>query len=91
MDDEGGLTAPPELIARGFGEQAEPLLEELREEANRVLVDLLADDVTEIKLLQEHLHEALGEDRLRPHAPAPDGAARDRRGLRPYFGGSEAA
>jgi len=60
-DDEGGLTAPPELIARGFGEQAEPLLEELREEANRVLRDLLGDDVTEIKLLQEHLHEALGK------------------------------
>ena len=61
LDDEGGLTAPPELIARGFGEQAEPLLEELREEANRVLASLLADDVTEIKLLQEHLHEALGK------------------------------
>ncbi|HUZ14954.1 MAG TPA: ribonuclease J [Gaiellaceae bacterium] len=61
MGDEGGLTAPPELIARGFGEQAEPLLEELREEADRVLRDLLAGDVTEIKLLQEHLHEALGK------------------------------
>jgi ribonuclease J len=61
LDDDGGLTAPPELIARGFGEQAEPLLEELREEANAVLRDLLADDVTEIKLLQEHLHEALGK------------------------------
>ncbi len=59
--EDGGLTAPPELIARGFGEQAEPLLEELREEANRVLRDLLGDDVTEIKLLQEHLHEALGK------------------------------
>ena len=59
--DEEGLTAPPELIARGFGEQAEPLLEELREEANRVLRDLLEGDVTEIKLLQEHLHEALGK------------------------------
>jgi ribonuclease J len=58
--DGGGLTAPPELIARGFGEQAEPLLDELREEANRVLRELLADDVTEIKLLQEHLHDALG-------------------------------
>jgi len=58
--DGGGLTAPPELIARGFGEQAEPLLEELREEAARVLEELLEDDVTEIKLLQEHLHEALG-------------------------------
>ena len=59
--EDEGLTAPPELIARGFGEQAEPLLEELREEAARVLEELLADDVTEIKLLQEHLHEALGK------------------------------
>jgi ribonuclease J len=58
--DGGGLTAPPELIARGFGEQAEPLLDELREEADRVLRELIADDVTEIKLLQEHLHDALG-------------------------------
>jgi len=60
QQDEGGLTAPPELIARGFGEGAEPLLDELRDEANRVLRELLADDVTEIKLLQEHLHDALG-------------------------------
>jgi ribonuclease J len=58
--DGGDLTAPPELIVRGFGEGAEPLLEELREEANRVLRELIADDVTEIKLLQEHLHDALG-------------------------------
>jgi ribonuclease J len=56
----GGLTAAPELIARGFGEAAEPLLDELRSEAARVLGGLLEDDVTEIKLLQEHLHEALG-------------------------------
>jgi ribonuclease J len=55
----GGLTAPPELIARGFGEGAEPLLDELREEAARVLEEMLRDDVSEIKLLQEHLHEAL--------------------------------
>ncbi len=58
--DGGGLTAPPELIVRGFGEGAEPLLDELREEADRVLRELLRDDVTEIKLLQEHLHDALG-------------------------------
>jgi len=56
----GGMTAPPELIARGFGEAADLLLDELREEARRVLEDLLADDVDEIKLLQEHLHDALG-------------------------------
>jgi ribonuclease J len=56
----GGLTAPPELIARGFGDGAEPLLDELRAEAGRVIGELLRDDVTEIKLLQEHLHDALG-------------------------------
>jgi ribonuclease J len=56
----GGLTSAPELIARGFGDGAEPLLEELREEAQRVLEELLADDVTEMKLLQEHVHDALG-------------------------------
>jgi ribonuclease J len=56
----GGLTAAPELIARGFGDGAEPLLDELRAEAARVLGDLMHDDVTEIKLLQEHLHDALG-------------------------------
>jgi ribonuclease J len=54
------LTAPPELIARGFGDGAEPLLDELRAEAGRVIGDLLRDDVTEIKLLLEHLHDALG-------------------------------
>jgi len=57
----GGLTAAPELIARGFGEGAEPLLDELRAEADRVLRSLLADDITEMKLLQEHVHEALGK------------------------------
>jgi len=55
------LTAPPELIVRGFGEGAEPLLDELREEAGRVLDGLLEDDVTEMKLLQEHVHDALGK------------------------------
>jgi ribonuclease J len=69
----GGMTAAPELIARGFGEGAEPLLDELREEARQVLEDLLADDVDEIKLLQEHLHDALG------------GVVYDRTGRRPMI------
>ena len=55
-----GLTAAPELIARGFGDGADALLDELRAEAGRVLTQLLKDDISEIKLLQEHLHEALG-------------------------------
>jgi ribonuclease J len=59
-DGQGSLTAAPELIARGFGDGADALLEELREEAERVLNELLADDISEIKLLQEHVHDALG-------------------------------
>ncbi len=57
----GDASAPrPELIARGFPEN-EPVLEEAREEAGRVLRELLANDTVEIKLMQEHLHDALGQ------------------------------
>jgi ribonuclease J len=56
----GRSAAPPELIARGFAEPG-PLLDEMRDEAARVLDELLEDDVTEIKLLQEHLHDGLGQ------------------------------
>ena len=69
----GGMTAPPELIARGFGEGAEGLLDELREEARDVLEELLRGDVDEVKLLQEHLHDALG------------GVVYDRTGRRPMI------
>ena len=51
---------PPELIARGFAEP-EPLLDEMRDEAAQILRDLLEDDVSEIKLLQEHLHDGVGQ------------------------------
>lgn len=50
----------PELIARGFA-GGEPLLEELREEAGRILTECLADGIDEIKLLQEHLHDGVGQ------------------------------
>jgi ribonuclease J len=53
-------SAPPELIARGFGDSG-ALLDELRGEAARVLEDCLAGGVTEIKLLQEHLHDGIGQ------------------------------
>jgi ribonuclease J len=57
----GDASAPsPELIARGFPE-SEPILAETREEAARVLRELLDDDVVEMKLLQEHLHDAVGQ------------------------------
>jgi ribonuclease J len=56
----GALNAAPELIARGFAESG-PLLDEMRVEAGRVLDELLAEDITEIKLLQEHLHDGVGQ------------------------------
>src|SRR5215204_4716438 len=57
----GSIAGQPELIARGFAEPGEPLLEEMREEAQRVLDGLMKDNVNEIKLLQEHLHDGLGQ------------------------------
>jgi ribonuclease J len=64
---DGGEIAPPELIARGLAEDDE-LLEELRDEAERVVNKLSEGGITEIKLLQEHLHDAIGQviyDRIR--------------------------
>ena len=52
---------PPELIARGFGEDEE-LLDELRDEADRDRPrSSPRNGVTEIKLLQEHIHDAIGQ------------------------------
>ena len=56
----GARSPPPELIARGFAEP-EPLLEEMREEAETRPRECLADDIIEIKLLQEHLHDGVGQ------------------------------
>jgi ribonuclease J len=57
---DGGDIAPPELIARGFGDNEE-LLDELRDEADRVAEELAEDGIDEIKLLQEHMHDAIAK------------------------------
>ena len=57
----GSVAGRAELIARGLAEPGEPLLEEMRTEAERVLDELVSENVTEIKLLQEHLHDGLGQ------------------------------
>jgi ribonuclease J len=56
----GAVGGRPELIARGFSDPG-PLLEEVRDEAEHVLEDLLKQRITEIKLLQEHLHDSVGQ------------------------------
>jgi ribonuclease J len=55
-----GMVARPELISRGFAE-SEELLAEMREEAHEIVRDLLQQDVREIKLLQEHIHDGIGQ------------------------------
>ena len=77
---DGGEIAPPELIARGFGENEE-LLEELRDEADRIAEELAEDGITEIKLLQEHMHDAIAKLGLRPNAAPADDSSRGDRGL----------
>jgi ribonuclease J len=52
------ITAP-EVIARGFAESG-PLLDEARDEAERTLAHCLREDISELKLLQEHIHDAVG-------------------------------
>jgi ribonuclease J len=57
---DGGEIAAPELIARGLVEDEE-MVRELRDEAGRVARELSDDGIVEIKLLQEHLHDAIGQ------------------------------
>jgi ribonuclease J len=52
--------AAPEVIARGFAEPG-PLLDEARDEVERTIEALLAEDRSELKLLQEHVHDAVGQ------------------------------
>jgi ribonuclease J len=60
VGSNGARPAAPELITRGFGE-TEPLVAEMRGEAAKVLDECLEQDITEIKLLQEHLHDSLAQ------------------------------
>jgi len=57
----GFPSASPELIARGFTDAEGPLMDEMRTEAEEILGSCLADDILEIKLLQEHLHDGIGQ------------------------------
>ena len=60
LSDGGGEIAPPELIARGVGEDLD-LIDDLRDEAERIARQLARDGITEIKLVQEHIHDGIGQ------------------------------
>ena len=55
-----GTSAAPELISRGFAESDE-LMSEMRQEAHDIVRGLLGEDIREIKLLQEHIHDGIGQ------------------------------
>ncbi len=56
----GEQLAAPEVIARGFPDP-EAVLDDARKEAERVLKWCLDERIEELKLLQEHLHDAIGQ------------------------------
>jgi ribonuclease J len=68
--DDGSSVAPPEVIFRGvpFVEEADAVVEEIRDVVDRSLAEAARNDVTEIALLQEDLHDDVAEfvyERLR--------------------------
>lgn len=56
----GREVAEPEVIARGFVE-SEEILDEARSEAAQVIRWCIAEGISEMKLVQEHLHDAIGQ------------------------------
>jgi ribonuclease J len=56
----GREIAEPEVIARGFVD-SDDLLDEARSEAAHVVRWCMAEGIFEMKLLQEHLHDAIGQ------------------------------
>jgi ribonuclease J len=50
----------PEVISRGFAESGE-LVEEARREAERTIAECLEQHISELKLLQEHIHDNVGK------------------------------
>ncbi len=68
--DDGSQVAEPEVIFRGvpFGDEADGLHQELREVVSDTLADAAEDDVREVSLLQQDLHDDIAEfvyERLR--------------------------
>ena len=72
-EQDGRSVAPPELIFRGvpFIEDGDELLDELREAVDDSLAKSAEEEIREIDLLQDHLHDDVGGVRLRPPRRRP--------------------
>ena len=82
-EQDGRSVAPPEIIFRGvpFVDESDGFVEELRDAVDESLARSAEEEIREIDLLQDHLHDDVAAVRLRPpEAPADDPAGR-RRGL----------
>jgi ribonuclease J len=69
-EQDGRSVVPPEIIFRGvpFVEDSDGFVEELREAVNDSLARSADEEITEIDLLQDHLHDDIAEfvyERLR--------------------------
>ena len=64
ISEQDGLSVvPPEIIFRGvpFLEEQEELLDEIRDEVEKSLEHSAKEQITEISLLQQHLHDDIAE------------------------------
>jgi ribonuclease J len=61
--DDGSQVAEPEVIFRGvpFAEEADGLREELRDVVGRTLAEAAAEEIREVTLLQQDLHDDIAE------------------------------
>ena len=69
-EQDGRSVAPPEIIFRGvpFVEESDSFVDELREAVDQSLAHSAEEEITEIDLLQDHLHDDVAEfvyERLR--------------------------
>ena len=60
VQEPSGALGVGDANCSGFAE-TEDLLAELRTEAYDIVRELLAEDIREIKLLQEHIHDGVGQ------------------------------
>ena len=61
--DDGSSVAPPEIIFRGvpFVEESDSFVDELRGAVDESLASSAEDEITEIDLVQDHLHDDVAE------------------------------